>query len=163
MDFWKAASALCAFSSAILSRSAATFSALSARAVASSAFILAASAAALAACASCNACSAFALIIFCCACTFSRSPDVAQPVNAAPKASIIEITKRRVFIFNSSFLLRLLLRLPKDFASTSITSFQFYICFTGSITMPSMSKSIFKRLVASLAALISSKGPATTR
>jgi hypothetical protein len=38
-----------------------------------------------------------------------------------------------------------------------------YPFLTGSINMPSISKSIFRRLAASLAAMISLKGPAITR
>src|SRR4030042_2298757 len=38
-----------------------------------------------------------------------------------------------------------------------------YLFLTGSINIPSISKSIFKRLIASLASLISLKGPAITR
>jgi hypothetical protein len=38
-----------------------------------------------------------------------------------------------------------------------------YLFLTGSINMPSISKSIFRRLIASLASLTSLKGPAITR
>ena len=38
-----------------------------------------------------------------------------------------------------------------------------YFFLTGSINIPSISKSIFKRLAASLASLVSLKGPAITR
>src|SRR4030066_63496 len=105
IDFSKAASAFFAFSSAVFSFSAAAFSlssaafiAFSARTDVSSAFTLAASAAVLAACASRNARSAFASICFCCACTFSRSPVVAQPIIRVGRTSIIVIRNRLFFI-----------------------------------------------------------------
>src|SRR3990170_3153857 len=112
IDFSKAASAFFAFSSAIFSFSAAAFSlssasfslssaafiALSARTDVSSAFTLAASAAVLAACASFNAWSAFASIIFCSACTFSRSPVVAHPIIRVGRTSISVIRNRPFFI-----------------------------------------------------------------
>src|SRR4030066_1969407 len=105
IDFSKAASAFFAFSSAIFSFSAAAFSlssaafiALSARTDVSSAFTLAASAETLAACASFNAWSAFASIIFCSACTFSRSPVVAHPIIRVGRTSIIVIRNRLFFI-----------------------------------------------------------------
>jgi len=109
---------------------------------------------------------------FCSACTFWRSPVVAQLIIRVGRTSIIVIRNRFFFItlhllsdpsFRSVFLAGKMDRIRPHYHPRIRKRGDGYPFLLGSITILSISRSIFRRFAAFFASLPSSNGPAITR